>query len=539
VLSTVSFFGWGQAVELSGSLAVVSTGSSLVVVDVSDPRAPAERGRSDLGEFALDFGLDLWGSRAFIVGRGLRVVDLSSPASPAIAGGIQLPASVSDVDVVGVLAFAVGNRGLLVVDVSNETTPRELGRLETGGFVRDVEVVGSLAYLAEGEFDADSTGRLRVVDVSDPTAPVAGQAVEIPYIASQVEVSEGLALVNACALHVLDLSVPELPVGLGALDGICADEMEASGGLAFPLIGGMPVIDLSDPSAPAQIGHLSFLFDFALGLAARGDRVYTASRNGLRVIDVSQPSVPRELGSLAAPASEADVAVVGDTAYLVGSGAGFLRVIDLSDESAPVQIGGLERQATARDVEAGQGVIYALAWPDAVDPISALAIDVSDPTHPVELGGLETDDPQNLKFADGLLYVADGAAGLRILDFGPEYRGGYAPGAVVVGVDVQPGSRRNMIRPRARRVRVALLGSERFDVAAVDVASLRFGPGQAPPDERILVRDVNRDGFADLISRHAGPAAGIEPSQSEACVHGRLLDGTRFDGCDAVTPRGR
>jgi hypothetical protein len=171
-----------------------------------------------------------------------------------------------------------------------------------------------------------------------------------------------------------------------------------------------------------------------------------------------------------------------------------------------------------------------------VDPISALAIDVSDPTRPVALGGLGVDSSavRNLAFADGLLYVADGAAGLRILDFGPEYRGGYEPAAVLVGVDVQPGSRRNVVRPRARRVRVAILGSERFSVADVDRASLRFGAGQAPPDARFVVRDVNRDGFDDLISRHAAPAAGIEPWQSEACVHGRLLDGTRFDGCDAV-----
>jgi hypothetical protein len=45
---------------------------------------------------------------------------------------------------------------------------------------------------------------------------------------------------------------------------------------------------------------------------------------------------------------------------------------------------------------------------------------------------------------------------------------------------------------------------------------------------------VDRDGFTDLVARFLKRHMSLAPGDAEACLRGRLLDGTRFEGCDAI-----
>jgi hypothetical protein len=95
--------------------AYLCAGSYLVVLDVADPRHPAEMGRIRTPGIAIE--VHVTGSYAYVADgdEGLRVIDISTPSSPKEVGFYDVPGSASGVCVSRSYAYVANSAGGLCI----------------------------------------------------------------------------------------------------------------------------------------------------------------------------------------------------------------------------------------------------------------------------------------------------------------------------------------------------------------------------------------------------------------------------------------
>ncbi len=110
----------------------------------------------------------------------------------------------------------------------------------------------------------------------------------------------------------------------------------------------------------------------------------------------------------------------------------------------------------------------------------------------------------------------------------------YVLASLGVTIDIKPRNKHNKIRPQSRGyIWVAVLSDSEFDPLQVDISTVRFGPEGATAN-RHRVRDVNRDGLADLLLRFKIRDTGIACGDTEATLTGEAYDGQSLSGTDSI-----
>ena len=110
------------------------------------------------------------------------------------------------------------------------------------------------------------------------------------------------------------------------------------------------------------------------------------------------------------------------------------------------------------------------------------------------------------------------------------------PGVIQVSIDVRPGDTANCLNLKSRGVvPVVLFGTADFDVSAVDVGTLAFGPkGAAEKHGKAHTEDVDGDGRPDLVLHFDIRAAGFAAGDTTAILIGMLIDGSAIEGEDTI-----
>jgi len=104
-----------------------------------------------------------------------------------------------------------------------------------------------------------------------------------------------------------------------------------------------------------------------------------------------------------------------------------------------------------------------------------------------------------------------------------------------VDIDIKPYSSHNRIYPRFGLIPIAIFGSSNFDILGIDSSTLEFGPSGAAPFPLFLLRkDINRDGFTDLVVLFRSSSSGIQCGDTEATLSGIASNGS-FSSTDSIT----
>ena len=318
------------------------------------------------------------------------------------------------------------------------------------------------------------------------------------------------------------------------------------------------VANVSDPARPRLVASTRIGSSFRLsGFDVQGGRAYVPVGSSLAVLDVAEPAAPRLLSSRADPRPRSRktmraVAVRGRYAYAAVFGEG-LQVLDLADSSGPSLVGACttDGMGHARRVLAARNFVYVAdgnalkvynvaepqrpllvgskdgqstrgkkpgRQPDAMDDL--LDIDMfADDTGDKRSAGAQAarvykrvQDPRGLAIAEDCLLVADGEAGLTIIEIGdpydPQFLTTYRPPMIVEGVPAA-------VRGVAASGKYAFLTVEggmlpREDRATGEIHEIDSGGGlhildiSSPPDPTRVSRCVVPHGdckFRDVVVR--------------------------------------
>ncbi len=471
----------GQAQQLAVRADVVAATFTdcdlLQLMDVAAPMQPALLGAVAIP--AAPRSVALSATHAYVPAwdymqsnHGVYVVDLSDLQEPEVVGRVEVEAYPTNIVLSGSYAYAIDSHGLTVLDLSTPAAPVPRGSVVIPGGPRYLAVRPPYVFVVcdAEEYPAPYNG-LYMVDVSDPLAPwIAGTLVaeEAPH--HGVGLWEHYALVGTydAGFALIDISnPPELVIAAqigvqSQVKDFCVDGSLLFAGPAtiasyrlseqltpdpVAVVPETPetrliatlgdhayclrdwgrdlyVVNLANPAAPQVTGSLPLELDYGTALAAAempgaGRYVYVGaagSVTGIHIIDVTDPAGPFQAGFLPLAHGPSDLEVAGSRLYVMAGYLGLL-TYDLSDPTQPLYQGSLTFVYSAQIVEAVGTTLYVGRRVGSGEKL--FIIDASNP-HALQILGTSSvpDLPYDFHVEGSLLYVADAAEGLLIMDVG-------------------------------------------------------------------------------------------------------------------------
>lgn len=369
------------AVSLVGSRAFFAfsqTGnemkSGLLVIELSDPARPRTVGSYYPGlpiQSIAVAGTSCYlesarlGWDAMWLGGFLEIIDVSDPARPRQRGklieeGLALGQDIALSGHYAYMADMIG--GLRVMDVSNPASPVSVSRVDVGRAAHRVAVSGSLACVLDRGWwyvdDVKDPG-LRVVDVGDPQDPMVVGRLPLETPPQDIAlIGQHALIVDGSQLRIIDISDPSNPRTVVATNN-AATTLAVAGTFAYLAGENLQIFDISRPADPVPVGLPVFYFYGATSIAITGRHACVVNADGdFYVIDISNPAKPQLLGELPGRGSWEYYSVAVDGAFACISGPSDVRLIDISDPTRTEVVGRSPIPWTAK-VASTQGLALA------------------------------------------------------------------------------------------------------------------------------------------------------------------------------------
>jgi hypothetical protein len=344
---------------------------------------------------------------------GLRIYDISNPASIALTGTLTSPSPAYGMVIGGNTLYQTTlYNGLRVINVTNRTAPQVVGAYTENlpEFGKDVTLQGGFAYLAD--YDG-----LRIYDVTSPQQPVqVGQIYLGSTLSAAVWGQYAYLGTQGNGLYIVNISNPYNPMQVVHESGLGnVSDMDIAAGYAY-LAGegsgpGLRIFQIAANGQLTPVGAYSLLTD-TITVRSDGQLAYVIQPDGgLHIVNVGNPASPTQVAVVNPPQRLYGVDVADGRIYLAGETG--LLVLDAANPTAS-PLGFYATDAALYDVR----VVGNYAYLAAADGL--LAVNVANPAHMIEANFILNADGQfhSLALGGNYLYFANEHAGLAVYQLG-------------------------------------------------------------------------------------------------------------------------
>lgn len=285
---------------------------------VSNWALPAQEATMNFAGTEDGLKIQVLGNYAYIVRNDgtpdFLVVDVSNPASPSLAGSLNLTGLPTNIFVLGNYAYVSNSddsQELQIIDISTPASPSVVGTFDAAGTAdgKGVFVVGTTVYLVR---DSSSSDEFYVINAATPASPTSVGSLNLGAVGYEVWVSGTKAYVasgaNAQELQVVDITTPASPSIVGSYNVSGNTDAITISGLGSTVFLGhgsdIYLLDVSTPTSPTLISTFAgagTVNDIALNFGSANTYVFFVTANSnkeFELFDISTPATPLSVGSL-------------------------------------------------------------------------------------------------------------------------------------------------------------------------------------------------------------------------------------------------
>ncbi len=365
--------------------------NGLHVADITVPSVPLPVTTLNLPSGASD--LVISGNTAYVTGgSSLYVVDITDPVNPSLSGSVVVTSSQAEgVDVQGSLvSVACFNDGFSLVDVSNPTNPI-LSRHEnkTGGiydlgqaYNSELRTIGSYLYLFIS--NNSSTAIYRIAGT--PASPILYARSNSMMSSDEIAISEDGSyayIASSWYLRTYNLSSLYSPTLLDTLDPSPDEPVEGiavSGDRAYITMRdvGFAIVDITYPNNLSEMIVYNTPGE-AKSVALSEGYAYISDGQGygLHIYGIAEPQIPTLLDTYTGLTEPTDLAIQGDYLFVTETSNDWeMSVLNISNPANLISAGGATSYTPVGMKVVGQKIFF------AAERSGTMMFDISDPVAP-------------------------------------------------------------------------------------------------------------------------------------------------------------